>query len=155
MDAKNTHTTFGITVTEVPAEREYRTTPPRLPALDPSVSPLATERITILENLHKSRRDSLEKLAKTEQGILDVVQAFRAFDDFVGQKAKNLFCPRTSVTIQGLVDVLSAEPPSPPSKRQLAAEALLLVHKVPLRRQTCKRLCKRIPGRTRSSDMPS
>jgi hypothetical protein len=130
MDAKNTHTTFGITVTEVPAEREYRTNPPRLPALDPSVSPLATERITILENLHKSRRDSLDKLAKAEQGILDVVQAFHGFDDFVGQKAKTLFCPRAPVTIQGLVDLLSAEPPSPPSKRQLAAEALLLVHKV-------------------------
>ncbi len=130
MNAKTTHTTSGITVTEVPTERDYRTNPARLPALDPSVSPLATERISILETFHKSRRDSFDKLAKAEQGILDVVQAFHAFDDLVDQKAKTLFCPRAPVTIQGLVDLLTGERPSPPSKRQLAAEGLLLIHKV-------------------------
>lgn len=129
MNAHTPHNTFGITVTEVPAEKDYRSVPARLPALDPSVSPLAMERIGILETLHQTRRDSLVKLAKAEQGVVDLVQAFHAFDEFVDQKAKTLFCPPAPTSLSEIVNYLAGEASDVPERCRFAAEALLLIHK--------------------------
>lgn len=129
MNGNTPHTTFGINVTEVPAEKDYRSTSSRLPALDPSVSPLAMERLGILETFHKSRRDSLEKLAKAEQGVIDLVQAFHAFNEFVDQKAKTLFCPPAPATLKDIVEYLAGEVSGVPERSRLAAETLLIIHK--------------------------
>jgi hypothetical protein len=129
MNAHTPHNTFGITVTEVPAEKDYRSVTPRLPALDPSASPLAMERIAILETFHRTTRDSLEKLAKAEQGVLDLVQAFHAFDEFVGQKARTLFCPPAPSSLRDVMDYLAGEVSDAPDRSRLAAETLLIVHK--------------------------
>ena len=129
MNAHTPHNTFGITVTEVPAEKDYRSVPPRLPALDPSASPLAMERIAILETFHRTTRDSLEKLAKAEQGVLDLVQAFHAFDEFVGHRAKTLFCPPAPSSLRDVMDYLAGEVSDAPDRSRLAAETLLIIHK--------------------------
>jgi hypothetical protein len=129
MNTNIPHNTFGITVTEVPAEKDYRSAPARLPALDPSVSPLAMERIGILETFNRTRRDSLERLAKAEQGVVELVRAFHAFDEFVGQKAKTLFCPPSPSTLKEVVEYLAGEASDPPARSRLAAETLLLIHK--------------------------
>lgn len=129
MNAHTPHNTFGITLTEVPAEKDYRSVPARLPALDPSASPLAMERIGILETFHQTRRDSLLKLAKAEQGVVDLVKAFYDFDQFVGEKAKTVFTPPAPSSLKELVNYLTGQVSDVPERSRFAAEALLLIHK--------------------------
>jgi hypothetical protein len=120
--------TLGITLTEVPAEKSYRSGRAALPALDPAVSPLALERITLLENHHKETRDLLGKLVRAEQGMIDLVNAFHEYDTFVRQHAKTLFMPPGSGSIREAIEFHVEKTPDAPSNRErMAAETLRLI----------------------------
>lgn len=128
MKTSTSHNPLGITLTEVPAEKIYRSNRAMLPALDPAVSPLALERISLLETYHKGTRDLLGKLARAEQGIIDLVQAFHEYDAFVRQNAKTLFMPPESGSFREAIEFLVEHAPEALSDRErMAAETLRLI----------------------------
>jgi len=91
MNSSNPAAVLGITVTEVPAEKRFYQQRASVPALDSLRSPLASERIQILEAHHKQVRGQLDRLAKVEQGIVDVVGALHAYDAHLCEQGRAHF----------------------------------------------------------------
>jgi hypothetical protein len=125
-----------IAVTKVPEEKKYNQGTEISPALDPARSPLALERIQVLDSLQKASRNKLGKLAGAEQAIVELLEATRTYDAFISERALELFTPPVEVAMML---------PSEEIKKRYLTEGLLVLAKIKRGVGSLAELCKSDP----------